>query len=179
MFVETHYLYKNLSLKFHKDPSFSCGDICKTILTFKNHQFSMYFPYFHCYAPQKSSKMDNYWKVVNFLWKYTSKCMCLMDKRTPVPAYRLLSSLSNKQKVFNSSQESHCIMRHNFIILTSKLQRENLWFYISAKNGSVFKTIPEIHRKEIIRMELLNWRFTLRYKSKPKRNFFLGHPVVR
>ena len=101
-----------------------------------------------------------------------------MDKRTPVPAYRLLSSLSNKQKVFNSSQESHCIMRHNFIILTSKLQREYLWFYISAKNGSVFKTIPEIHRKEIIRMELLNWRFTLRYKSKPKRNFFLGHPVL-
>ena len=100
-----------------------------------------------------------------------------MDKRTPVPAYRLLSSLSNKQKVFNSSQEAHCKMRHNFMILTPKLQRENLWFYISAKNGSVFKTIPEIHRKEIIRMELLNWRFTLRYKSKPKRNFFLGHPV--
>ena len=49
-----------LNFKFHKDPSFSCGDICKTILTFKNHQFSMYFPYFHCYAPQKSSKMDNY-----------------------------------------------------------------------------------------------------------------------
>ena len=68
-------------------------------------------------------------------------------------------------------------MRHNFIILTSKLQHEYLWFYISAKNGSVFKTIPEIHRKEIIRMKLLNWRFTLRYKSKPKRNLFLGHPV--
>ena len=100
-----------------------------------------------------------------------------MDKRTPVPAYRLLSSLSNKQKVFNSSQESHCIMRHNFITLTSKLQREYLWFYISANNGSVLKTIPEMHKKENISMELLNWRFTLRYKSKPKRNFFLEHPV--
>ena len=68
-------------------------------------------------------------------------------------------------------------MRHNFIMLTSKLQREYLWFYISAKKGSVFKTIPEIHRKEIIRMELLNLRFSLIYKSKPKMNFFLGHPV--
>ena len=101
-----------------------------------------------------------------------------MDKRTPVPPYRLLSSPSNKQKAFNSSHGSSHIIRYNFIILTSKLQHEYLWFYISAKNGSVFKTIPEIHRKEIIRMKLLNWRFTLRYKSKPKRNLFLGHPVL-
>ena len=54
-----YYLMK-ISLKFHKDPSFRCGDICKTVLTFKSHQFSMYFPYFHSYTPQKSSKMDNY-----------------------------------------------------------------------------------------------------------------------
>ena len=54
-----NYLMKK-SLKFHKDPSFRCGDICKTVLTFKSHQFSMYFPYFHSYTPQKSSKMDNY-----------------------------------------------------------------------------------------------------------------------
>ena len=54
------YYLMNISLKFHKDPSFRCGDICKTVLTFKSHQFSMYFPYFHSYTPQKSSKMDNY-----------------------------------------------------------------------------------------------------------------------
>ena len=36
------YYLLNISLKFHKDPSFRCGDICKTILSFKNHQFSMY-----------------------------------------------------------------------------------------------------------------------------------------
>ena len=54
------YYLMNISLKFHKDPSFHCGDICKTVLTFKSHQFSMYFPYFHSYTPQKSSKMDNY-----------------------------------------------------------------------------------------------------------------------
>ena len=27
-------------------------------------------------------------------------------------------------------------------------------------------------------MELLKFMFTLRNESKPKRNFFLGHPVV-
>ena len=54
-----YYLMK-ISLKFHKDLSFRCGDICKTILTFKNHQFSMYFAYFHIFAPPKSSQMDNY-----------------------------------------------------------------------------------------------------------------------
>ena len=54
------YYLINISLEFHKDPSFRCGDICKTVLTFKSHQFSMYFPYFHSYTPQKSSKMDNY-----------------------------------------------------------------------------------------------------------------------
>ena len=54
------YYLMNISLKFHKDLSFRCGDICKTILTFKNHQFSMYFAYFHIFAPPKSSLMDNY-----------------------------------------------------------------------------------------------------------------------
>ena len=96
-----------------------------------------------------------YWMIMTFLWNKILKCTCLVDKRTPVPAYRLLSSPSNKQKAFNSSHGSSCIIRYNFIILTSKLQHEYLWFYISAKNGSVFKTIPKIHRTQIIRMELL------------------------
>ena len=39
------YYLMNISFKFHKDRSFHCGDIRKTILTFKNHQFSMYFTY--------------------------------------------------------------------------------------------------------------------------------------
>ena len=59
------YYLMNISLKFHKDLSFRCGDICKTILTFKNHQFSMYFAYFHIFAQPKSSKMDNYWMIIN------------------------------------------------------------------------------------------------------------------
>ena len=45
------YYLMNISVKFHKDPSFWCGDICKSVLTFKSCQFSMYFPYFHSYTP--------------------------------------------------------------------------------------------------------------------------------
>ena len=52
--VKTHQII------FRKDPNCNCGDICKTILTFKNPQFSMYFAYFHIFAPPKSSQMDNY-----------------------------------------------------------------------------------------------------------------------
>ena len=54
------YYLMTISLKFHKDRSFRYGDICKTILSFKNHQFSMYFAYFHSFALPKSSKMDNF-----------------------------------------------------------------------------------------------------------------------
>ena len=36
-----YYLMK-ISIEFHKDLSFRCEDICKTILTFKNHQCSMF-----------------------------------------------------------------------------------------------------------------------------------------
>ena len=38
-FVEVHYYHMSLCLKFRKDPSFRCRDICKRILTLKNHQF--------------------------------------------------------------------------------------------------------------------------------------------
>ena len=31
------------SLKLHKDPSFRCGDICKSELTFRNPYFTIYF----------------------------------------------------------------------------------------------------------------------------------------
>ena len=42
------------------------------------------------------------------------------------------------------------------------------WFYVSGKNGSVFKTIPEINRKKFIRIEQQNLMFSLRYYTKPK-----------
>ena len=50
---------------------------------------------------------------------------------------------------------------HNFIILTSELKHEYIWFYIFSKN--VF---------QMIRMEVLNWRFSLRYISQSLRETF-------
>ena len=52
-YVSNKLPHKSLNLKLHKDPRFCCRDICKTILTFKNHEFSMYFAYFHIFAPPK------------------------------------------------------------------------------------------------------------------------------
>ena len=96
------YYHINISLKFHKDRSFRWGDICKTIENLKNDQFSMYFAYFHSFAPSKSSKMDNYWKTIKIFGNKILKCTCLMNKKTPVPAHRLLCSPGNKQIVFDS-----------------------------------------------------------------------------
>ena len=71
IFTKNHvmilYYIMTISLKFYKDPRFQCRDICKTILTFKTHQFSMYFVYFHKYLPPKPSKMDYYWMIVGFI----------------------------------------------------------------------------------------------------------------
>ena len=61
---------------------------------------------------------------------------------------------------------------------TSELDQKYLLVYKSAKNGSVFKMIPEINRKKSIGLEQLNFMFSLRYKSNAKRNIFLGHPVA-
>ena len=41
---------------------------------FCNPQFSMYFAYFHRFAPQKPSEIDNYWMVTNCFGNYRSKC---------------------------------------------------------------------------------------------------------
>ena len=98
----------NSNFKFHKNPSSRCGEILKTILAFKNHQFSLYFAYFHRYAPPKSSKMENYQMIIKIFGNKILKCSNLMDKKTPVPAYRLLCSPVNKQIVFNSFQRTPC-----------------------------------------------------------------------
>ena len=101
LLIILYYLMK-WSLKFHKNRSFRCGDICTTILTYKNHQFSMYFAYFHSFAPPKSSKMENYWITIKIFGNKISKCTYLVNKKTPVPAHRLLCSPIYKQIVFDS-----------------------------------------------------------------------------
>ena len=91
-----------LSLKFYKDPSFFCIDIWKTLLTFRNPQFSMYFACFYSFAPVKSLKKDNNWIVIKFFGNKISKCTYLINKKTPVSSYRLLCSPVSNQIVFDS-----------------------------------------------------------------------------
>ena len=64
-----HKIVIDHHIKFHEDPSFYCGDICKTILVFFNNWFSMYFLYFRNYAPPKPLKIDNNWMIVEFFRK--------------------------------------------------------------------------------------------------------------
>ena len=52
------------------------------------------------------------------------------------------------------------------------------FLHLKIKYVSVFKMITEINRKKSMMMEVLSLMFSLQFKSKPKRNFFLGHPVV-
>ena len=52
------------------------------------------------------------------------------------------------------------------------------WFFISCKKVSVLNTISDLNRTKSTKIEIQNFMFSLRYYTKPKRNFFLGHPVV-
>ena len=63
---------------------------------------SMYFVYFHNNSLQRPSNMDNYWMILNVFGHKISKCTYVMDKKTPVSAYTLLSCRSNKQIVYVS-----------------------------------------------------------------------------
>ena len=66
------------------------------------------FSYFPNYTPSKPSEMDNYLIIIDFFVNLISKCMYRMKKRTPVSAYRLFASPSNKQIVFVSFYETPC-----------------------------------------------------------------------
>ena len=88
IFVGVHYKHKNLILKFHKDPCFGCGDICKSILTFENHQISMYFPWYDISLHQLLMKITlvlyihhEWFSIQNDPW-YTQKKSIRMERQT-------------------------------------------------------------------------------------------------
>ena len=85
IFVGVHYKHKNLILKFHKDPSFRCGDICKTVLTFKSHQFSMYFPCFHRH-PSKVFKDGELLNSYGIFWKLVIKMFICNGQKDTCPS---------------------------------------------------------------------------------------------
>ena len=109
-YVSNKLPHLRLSLKYHKDLSFCCGVICKTLLTFKNHQFWCNLHISKVLRLQCLQRciMYNFWMVKEFFGNYISKCPNIMDKKTPVWGYRLLSSPSNKQFIIYSLLWSPC-----------------------------------------------------------------------
>ena len=67
----------------------------------------MYCPYLHSYAYLKYSKIDNYWMSMESYGDTISKCHIMMNKRTPVPGYRLLSSLNAMLKPVTPCKSLH------------------------------------------------------------------------
>ena len=61
----------NISLKFHKDPSFRCGDICKTIMTL-------------------SSRVKITWCFGYFSKDFLSKMFLLISKKRPLETFQIL-----------------------------------------------------------------------------------------
>ena len=51
-------------IKFREDPSFRCGDICKTNWRLFNPSFSMYFSYFHNLSTKVPPKFEKYDKCL-------------------------------------------------------------------------------------------------------------------
>ena len=65
----------SLSIKFHEDPSFGCGDICKTILMF----------------------VENYMKLVETYGNYISKCPGISENMAPILAHMVLLNRSHSK----------------------------------------------------------------------------------
>ena len=78
--------------------------------------------------------MDNYWILMDFFLNYISKCTYLMNKRTPVSAYKMLSSPSIKRKRYVNSHRSPCMK------FETKLFRGILWSKNKiSKTPSIFE----------------------------------------
>ena len=85
-FLVICYYLVSLSLKFYKDPSFCCGDICKTILKFVYSLIFYLFCIFSKFDHQSSPKILRYIKLSWTFEDTISKCP--LEKYT-FPSLRL------------------------------------------------------------------------------------------
>ena len=103
------YYLMNRSLKFHKDQSFCCGDICKTILTFVWSLIFYVICIFSKFEHQNSINLENYklgiWSFGNLM----SKCDRLSEHMKHLTAIEVIYKLRNKQKDYLISHETPCI----------------------------------------------------------------------
>ena len=80
----------SLSFKFHEDPSFGCGDICKTIMTFVWSLIFYVFCIFSNLSIKIPSKCENHMKPVGTNGNYKSKCPMINENMAPILTYMVL-----------------------------------------------------------------------------------------
>ena len=84
----------SLSFKFHEDPSFGCGDIFKTIMTFVWSLIFYVFCIFSNLSIKIPSKCENYMKLVGTYGNYISKCPMISENMAPILAHMVLLNRS-------------------------------------------------------------------------------------
>ena len=67
-FLVVHYYLMSLTFKFQKDPSFCCGDICLTILTFVESLIFIVFCILSKFELQSSCQI---WKIQEPPWNFS------------------------------------------------------------------------------------------------------------
>ena len=94
------YYLMNKSLKFHKDRSFRCWDICKTILTFVLFLIFYVFSAFSKFEHQNSKNIENYKLVIWSFGNLISKCSGIAKILPPILVRTGLFNRNYKEKLF-------------------------------------------------------------------------------
>ena len=81
-------------MKFYEDPSFGCGDICKTIMTFVWTLIFHVFCIFSNLSLKIPTKCENYMKLVRTYGNYISKCPVISENMAPILAQMVLLNRS-------------------------------------------------------------------------------------
>ena len=90
-----NFEHLSLSLKLHKGQSFSCGDICKTILTSNFNSYGI-FPKF---CTSKVFICEYYTRIFGLFGILLSKCPGNRGKMAYVSLHKLPHCLRNKLKI--------------------------------------------------------------------------------
>ena len=93
----------SLSFKVHEDPSFSCGDICKTIMTFVWSLIFYVFCMFSNLIIKIPSKCENYMKLVGTYGNYISKCPVISENMAPILAHMVFLNRSFSKMILYQS----------------------------------------------------------------------------
>ena len=104
IFTKNHliilYYLMNKSLKFHKDWSFRCWDICKTILTFVLFLIFYVFSIFSKFEHQNSINIENYKLVIWSFGNLISKCSGIAKILPPILVRTVVFNRNYKEKLF-------------------------------------------------------------------------------